>query len=102
LEVEPARRLLLVAEMKTPGEALLEFQITPQANGQVELQMLSRFLPKGLLGILYWYGLYPFHQWIFYGMLKAIAKSIDKPIASEPERFTPKIATACSLPQEKP
>jgi hypothetical protein len=88
--------------MKTPGEALLEFQITPQANGQVELQMLSRFLPKGLLGILYWYGLYPFHQWIFYGMLKAIAKSIGKPIASEPERFTPKIATACALPQEKP
>jgi uncharacterized protein YndB with AHSA1/START domain len=101
LEVEPTHRLLLVAEMKTPGEALLEFQITPQASGQVELQMLSRFLPKGLLGILYWYVLYPFHQWIFYGMLKAIAKSIDKPIASEPERFTPKLATSCALPQEK-
>ena len=102
LEVEPNHRLLLVAEMKTPGEALLEFQITPQASGQVKLQMLSRFLPKGLLGILYWYGLYPFHQWIFYGMIKAIAKSIDKPIVSQPERFTPKIATACALPQQRP
>ncbi len=101
LEVEPPQRLLLVAEMKTPGEALLEFQITPLANGQVELQMLSRFLPKGLFGILYWYLLYPFHQWIFYGMLKAIAKAIDKPIVLGPERFTPKLQTACALPKEK-
>ena len=101
LEVNAPQRLLLVAEMKTPGEALLEFQIAPKANGQVELQMLSRFLPKGIFGILYWYVLYPFHQWIFYGMLKAIAKSINKPIASDPERFTPKLHSACALPQEK-
>jgi hypothetical protein len=102
LQVEPPQRLLLVAEMKTPGEALLEFQITAAASGQVEFQMLSRFLPKGLFGILYWYGLYPFHQWIFYGMLKSIAKAIRKPIVSGPERFTPKLHAACRLPQNKP
>jgi hypothetical protein len=102
LEVNAPQRLLLVAEMKTPGEALLEFQIATNAPGQVELQMLSRFRPKGLFGILYWYALYPFHQWIFYGMLKAIAKSIHKPLASAPERFTPKFHTSCALPQEKP
>jgi uncharacterized protein YbjT (DUF2867 family) len=100
LEVEPPQRLLLVAEMKTPGEALLEFQITPLANAEVEFQMLSRFLPKGFFGILYWYGLYPFHQWIFYGMLKAIAKSIKKPMASDPERFTPRLHTSCALPSK--
>jgi hypothetical protein len=98
LEVEAPRRLLLVAEMKTPGDALLEFQITPIGNSQVELQMLSRFLPKGLFGMLYWCGLYPFHQWIFFGMLKAIAKSINKPIVHGPERFTPKLHTTCALP----
>ncbi|MGD8294391.1 MAG: SDR family oxidoreductase [Desulfobacterales bacterium] len=101
LEVDAPRRLLLVAEMKTPGEALLEFQITGQSNGPVELQMLSRFLPKGLFGILYWYILYPFHQWIFFGMLKAIAKSINKPIISGPERFTPKLTASCALPQDR-
>ncbi len=101
LAVDSPSRLLLVAEMKTPGEALLEFQISPRENDQVELQMLSRFLPKGLLGILYWYVLYPFHQWIFYGMLKSIAASIGKPMASEPERFTPKLHTSCALPQNK-
>jgi hypothetical protein len=98
LEVEAPQRLLLVAEMKTPGEALLEFQITSLGKDQIELQMLSRFLPKGIFGILYWYALYPFHQWIFFGMLKAIAKSIDKPIFYGPERFTPKLHTACTLP----
>jgi len=98
LEVEAPRRLLLVAEMKTPGDALLEFQITPIGSAQVELQMLSRFLPKGLFGMLYWYGLYPFHQWIFFGMLKAIAKSINRPIVYGPKRFTPKLHTTCALP----
>ncbi len=101
LEVDPPHRLLLLAEMKTPGEALLEIQITDHKNGQTELQMLSRFLPKGLLGILYWYGLYPFHQWIFYGMLKRIAESIGKPIITGPERFTPKITKTCTLPFNK-
>jgi uncharacterized protein YbjT (DUF2867 family) len=99
LKVDAPRQLLLVAEMKTPGEALLEFQITSSGDGLVEFQMLSRFLPKGLLGISYWYVLYPFHQWIFYGMLKSIAKSIDKPIVHGPERFTPKLHTTCALPQ---
>ena len=80
-----------------PGEALLDFQITPAGMDQVELQMLSRFLPRGLAGILYWYGLYPFHQWIFFGMLKAIAKFIDKPIVAGPERFTPKLPTSCAV-----
>ncbi len=99
LEVEPARKLLLVAEMKLPGEALLEIQIQPATDGQTELIMLSRFLPKGLLGILYWYVLYPFHQWIFAGMLRGIARSITKLITAGPERFTPKITDACDLPR---
>ena len=101
LEVDAPHRLLLVAEMKTPGEALLEFQITPIGNDLIELQMLSRFLPKGLGGLIYWYVLYPFHQWIFFGMLKSIAKSIGRPIQSGPERFTPKLHTSCVLPSQR-
>jgi len=98
LLVEPPERLLLVAEMKMPGEALLEIQITDRKKGRTELRMLSRFLPKGLFGILYWYGLYPFHQWIFSGMLQGIAKAIGKPVLHGPERFTPKITKTCALP----
>jgi uncharacterized protein YbjT (DUF2867 family) len=95
LEVKAPERLVLLAEMKTPGEAMLEFQITPLGNSQSELQMFSSFLPKGLGGILYWYVLYPFHEWIFYGMLKSIAKSIGKPIVNGPQRFTSKLHTSC-------
>jgi uncharacterized protein YbjT (DUF2867 family) len=98
LAVEPPHRLLLVAEMKTPGEALLEFQITPLGDDRAELQMRSRFLPKGLPGLLYWYGLYPFHEWIFYGMLKSMARTVGRPVVSGPQRFTPKIPSSCRLP----
>jgi len=98
LKVDPPQQLLLLAEMKTPGEALLEFRLTPIGDKQTELQMLSRFLPQGLGGILYWYFLYPFHKWVFYGMLKSIAQSINKPIVSGPERFTPPLTASCALP----
>ena len=89
LEVEEQERLLLLAEMKLPGEALLEFRIHDTGDGRTELQQHSRFLPKGLFGILYWYALYPFHQWIFRGMLRNIAKAVGKPIVQGPDRFAP-------------
>ncbi|NLJ27399.1 MAG: SDR family oxidoreductase, partial [Deltaproteobacteria bacterium] len=97
LEVDAPHRLLLLAEMKTPGEAILEFKLTPMGENQTELQQLSRFLPRGLLGILYWYILYPFHVWIFGGMLRTLSKNIGKPILKGPERFTPKLKTTCRI-----
>ena len=100
LDVKPNERLLLLAEMKVPGEALLEFKIDSMGDHYTEVQMLSRFLPKGLWGMLYWYSLYPFHEKIFFGMLKAMAKVIDKPIVSGPQRFTPRLHRACVLPSD--
>jgi uncharacterized protein YbjT (DUF2867 family) len=67
---ETNRRLLLYAEMKLPGEAWLEFQISGQTFHQKAI-----FRPSGLSGRLYWYGLYPFHWFIFRGMARAIASS---------------------------
>ena len=101
LKVDAPRRLLLLAEMKTPGEALFDIQIQPLADNVTELQLLSRFLPKGLGGILYWYILYPIHQKVFRDMLKSIAKTIDRSILSEPERFIPKLRAVCELPRER-
>lgn len=91
LEIRPCRRLLLLSEMKMPGEATLEFKILPAGRNRVELRQLSRFVPRGLLGILYWYSLYPFHEWIFSGMLTSIAKKAGKVILKGPDRFTPKL-----------
>ncbi|MFN2217837.1 MAG: hypothetical protein ACK2UA_04475 [Anaerolineae bacterium] len=33
--------------------------------------------PKGLLGFLYWYGLYPFHGLIFHHLIEAITKRAE-------------------------
>ncbi len=87
IEVTPPYRLLLLAEMKLPGQALLDIQIVNRGRRRTELRLMSRFLPKGLSGLAYWYVLYPFHQWIFSGMLKAIARTLDRPYLSGPEPF---------------
>jgi uncharacterized protein YbjT (DUF2867 family) len=97
LEVSAPHRLLLVAEMKTPGEAILEFTMDTVGDQNTELRMMSRFMPRGLGGILYWYLLYPFHEWVFFGMLKAIARVIEKPIIAEPVRFTPRLPRSCGV-----
>jgi uncharacterized protein YbjT (DUF2867 family) len=97
LEATPAKRLLLLAEMKMPGEALLDIQITAHGEGRTELQLLSRFLPRGLSGLAYWYVLYPFHQWVFTRMLVGFAQAAGKPILRPPERFTPVIPDTCRL-----
>ena len=68
------RRLLLFAEMKLPGEAWLEFRIEERA-GETFLQQITTFRPKGLIGRIYWYILWPAHLFVFKGMLKRIAKN---------------------------
>jgi uncharacterized protein YbjT (DUF2867 family) len=97
LEAAPPRRLRLLAEMKMPGSATLDIALTPAGSGATDLEMLSRFEPRGLLGLLYWYSLYPFHELIFYGMLKAMARSVSAPVAGPPRRFTPRVSPACRL-----
>ena len=86
LEIEPGRRLLLLAEMKLPGEATLEFRLAALPDGVTELTQTARFLPHGLLGMAYWYALDPFHKQIYPGMLRSIAAATGKPIMSGPER----------------
>ena len=101
LAVDPPHRLYLLAEMKLPGEAMLQIDVSPVGSDQTELQMLSRFLPKGLSGLLYWYAMYPFHQWVFSGMLNALAKTIGKLVSKGTKRFPPKLHRTCALPNSK-
>ena len=69
---EPGRRLRLAAEMKVPGRAWLEFEVTGDSTGSVIRQTAS-FDARGLLGRAYWYAVFPLHQFVFGGMLRAIA-----------------------------
>ncbi|MEO8932898.1 MAG: SDR family oxidoreductase [Xanthomarina sp.] len=63
------KRLLLYAEMKLPGEAWLEFMIVKNT-----LYQRAVFRPHGLLGRLYWYSVWPFHGFIFNGMINKLVK----------------------------
>jgi hypothetical protein len=70
--VEAPSRLLLRAEMKLPGRAWLEFEVTPQGAG-AEIRQTAVFDPIGLWGLLYWYGVWPLHQLVFDRMISGIA-----------------------------
>jgi uncharacterized protein YbjT (DUF2867 family) len=70
---EPNRRLRLFAEMKLPGRAWLEFIVDPHGE-KCLIHQRAIFDPRGLAGLLYWYGVYPLHLLVFRGMLRALAK----------------------------
>ena len=67
------RRLLLVAEMRLPGEAWLEFEIA-SSNQQTRLTQTAHFAPRGLWGRLYWFLLLPFHFMVFGPMARRLVK----------------------------
>ncbi len=69
---EPDRRLRLLAEMRVPGRAWLEFRAEPDGGG-TRIRQIAQFEPRGLAGLLYWYLLLPIHEVMFRGMLAAIA-----------------------------
>ncbi|HLA98409.1 MAG TPA: SDR family oxidoreductase [Anaerolineales bacterium] len=72
--LESGRSLRLRAEMKLPGKAWLQFQVSGQKDGHSLLQQTAFFAPKGLSGLLYWNSLYPLHGLIFSGLIDEIAR----------------------------
>jgi len=66
------KRLLLYAEMKLPGEAWLEFKINFSDVTVPYLEQTATFRPQGIWGRLYWYSVFPFHAFIFSGMLNRL------------------------------
>jgi hypothetical protein len=76
--IEPNRRLRLLAEMRLPGRAWLEFEVKPEDNGST-IQQTAIFDPVGLSGLAYWYLLFPIHHLIFSRMLRNIAAAAEQP-----------------------
>ncbi|GAA1256112.1 SDR family oxidoreductase [Sphaerisporangium rubeum] len=73
-EIEPGRLLRLRAEMRLPGLAWLELSCRDQ-DGRTVYGQRALFHPRGLLGHLYWWGVYPFHGLIFGSMARNVAKA---------------------------
>ena len=74
--VEPGRLLRLTAEMRLPGRAWLQFEVTGQASGSL-IRQTALFDPVGLAGLVYWYGLWAVHQLVFAGMLRSIVREAE-------------------------
>jgi uncharacterized protein YbjT (DUF2867 family) len=82
---EEGRRLRLSAEMRLPGRAWLQFEVTPLGEARSEIRQTAIFDPAGLTGRLYWYSLYPFHALIFEGLLRSIAARAESGAPPPPE-----------------
>jgi uncharacterized protein YbjT (DUF2867 family) len=79
---EPDRLLKLHSEMKLPGRAWLEFEVTDIPTGTI-IRQTAVFDPLGVAGLLYWYALYPIHQLVFAGMLREICRRAAATISKE-------------------
>ncbi|ABB37037.1 NAD-dependent epimerase/dehydratase [Oleidesulfovibrio alaskensis G20] len=99
LSVRHAEHLLLLAEMKVPGEAMLEIRVVP-VGAQTELRMRAWFLPRGLWGLAYWYLVYPLHGLVFKGMLRALGRKAGADGSAPVRKLPPEDPAACRLPTD--
>jgi hypothetical protein len=76
IAVEPDRRLTLLMEMKAPGAGVLEFEIGDDGEART-ISATAYWHPAGPLGLLYWYVLLPFHDFLFRGLTSAIARRAE-------------------------
>ena len=74
--LEPDRLLRLRSEMRLDGHAWLQFTVRPVGAGS-RLEQTAFFEPHGLLGLLYWYSVLPFHLFVFPGMIRMIKKRAE-------------------------
>lgn len=76
--VEPHELILLHAEMKLPGHGWLRFRARPdEASGKTKLVQTALFAPRGLLGLLYWYSVYPMHGFVFSSMIDSLCNEAE-------------------------
>jgi uncharacterized protein YbjT (DUF2867 family) len=71
--IKPNRMIRLRSEMKVPGQVWLQFETSPDTDRSTKLFQTTYFAPRGLIGHLYWYALYPIHKIVFSDLIRAIA-----------------------------
>lgn len=71
-EVDRPCLLRLRAEMKVPGRAWLQYEAREE-EGRTRLIQAALFEPHGLSGWIYWWAMYPAHQFIFDQMIDRLA-----------------------------
>ncbi len=69
VDYNPGKRLLLFSQMRLPGKGWLEFNV-----GENSFVVRAHFIPRGIMGRLYWVMLYPAHRMIFRKMARGISE----------------------------
>jgi uncharacterized protein YbjT (DUF2867 family) len=72
-DLKENKRLLLRAEMKLPGKAWLEFNITENPDSRI-LNTTAYYDTHAILGRVYWYACLPLHHFIFHNLISEIEK----------------------------
>ena len=62
---------------KILGRAWIDFEVEPEKKETIIRQTVE-FDPRGLLGLVYWYGLLPIHSVMFEGMLDKIVQKAEE------------------------
>ncbi len=63
--------------MKVPGSAWLSWSAEPDGDGSKLIQS-AMFVPKGLIGRIYWWALLPFHAPIWRRMARRMAVTAEQ------------------------
>ncbi|MCF8528816.1 MAG: SDR family oxidoreductase [Aquiluna sp.] len=72
-KIDRPHLLRLRAEMKLPGLAWLEFQLSTTDSGKTLLSQKAYFHPRGLFGHTYWWMVAPMHTIVFPSMARTLA-----------------------------
>ena len=72
--IEEGRLLRLCSELKAPGEGWMEWCMEAEKDG-ARLSQTGFFAPRGFWGFAYWILLWPFHRYVFHGLIKAIVQN---------------------------
>ena len=80
---EPDALLRLRCEMRMPGRSWLEFAVEPLQDDESLLRMTTVFERSPVAGRLYWWGLFPAHEFAFTGMISGLARRAEAPWDSD-------------------
>jgi uncharacterized protein YbjT (DUF2867 family) len=82
--MEPGERLQLRAEMRLPGEGVLEFEVSAgdRAGDTTKLTQTAIFEPRGLAGMAYWHAIMPLHGLVLGGMIDGIRRAAEEAAAA--------------------
>lgn len=86
IALEPDRSLTFLMEMKAPGAGVLEYTIRDEGERR-SLKVRAYFHPAGVWGLLYWYSLLPFHDFLFKGTTRRIVERAAKRLEERSEKY---------------